>query len=228
VILPGRIHQTGVNAYRGQSAGCLGSEWEPSIDVTTAALEEPESVRRLYGDSSFGRMLLRARQLVESGTRCVTVNLFESLGDQITWDCHGDTACGPATLNDYQDRLCPEFDQAMAGLLDDLSQRGLLEETLVVATGEFGRTPRVNENYGRDHWTGCWSAMVAGAKTRPGQVIGASDAMASEPTERPVHPAELTATMLAWCGLDTESVTLNVDGEPYAPVSHPPLVELWS
>ena len=162
-------------------------------------------MRRLYGDTPFGRSLLRARQLVEQGTRCVTVNLFDSLGDRITWDCHGDKNCGPATLFDYQDRLCPEFDQAMSGLLDDLAQRGLLDDTLVIATGEFGRTPRVNDNMGRDHWPGCWSALVAGGKVCGGKIIGASDSTASEPIDRPVSPGEITATMLHWCGVDGAS-----------------------
>jgi hypothetical protein len=226
VILPKRLENTGVKAYRGQSSGSLGAEWDPTI-VSEAAEDEPESIRRLYGDSSFGRSLLKARQLVERGTRCVTVNLFSSLGDQITWDCHGDASCGPATLNDYQDRLCPEFDQAMSGLLDDLSQRGLLDETLVIATGEFGRTPRINDNFGRDHWTGCWSAMIAGGKISPGQAIGVSDSTASEPIDRPVSPGELTATMLAWNGVDTESATFDVSGKVYSIASHSPMIELW-
>lgn len=226
VILPKLVTGTGVTAYRGQQSGLLGSEWEPTLDQSQLA-EEPASIRRFYGETPFGRSLLRARQLVEQGTRCVTVNLFDSLDNQITWDCHGDERCGPATLFDYQDRLCPEFDQALSGLLDDLCQRGLLDDTLVIATGEFGRTPQVNENMGRDHWPNCWSAIVAGGKISGGKIIGASDSSASEPIDRPVAPGEITATLLNWCGVDGSSQTIEVGGHTMSLVPHSPLTELW-
>ncbi len=226
VILPRLVTNTGVHSYRGQQAGILGDDWQPFVDSSNAA-DETESIRRLYGDSTFGRSLLKARQLIERGTICVTVNLFDTLGDQITWDCHGDSGCGPATLFDYQDRLCPEFDRAMSGLLDDLAQRGLLDETLVIATGEFGRTPRVNENMGRDHWANCWSALVAGGNITKGSVIGASDSTASEPIDRPVSPCEIAATLLGWCGAETESHSIDTVGEVGPMTSHAPLMELW-
>lgn len=227
VIIPNPVGDTGVTAYRGQQAGILGSNWDPTI-ASVESPSEPESVRRMYGNSSFGRSLLKARQLVEQGTRCVTVNLFDSLGDRITWDCHGDKNCGPATLFDYQDKLCPEFDLAMSGLLDDLALRGLLDDTLVVATGEFGRTPRVNDAMGRDHWPGCWSALVAGGKVTGGTVIGASDSSASEPIDRPVDPGEITATLLNWCGVDGALESIEVDGHAFALVPQPPLSDLWA
>ena len=226
VMLPGLVTDTGVASYRGQSAGILGTEWDPQL-VSDELPVEPDSIRRLYGDSDFGRLLLQARQLVERGTRCVTVNLFDSLRDRLTWDCHGDKSCGPATLFDYQAQLCPEFDRAMSGLLDDLAQRGLLDETLVVATGEFGRTPQVNENVGRDHWPGCWSALVAGGKIAGGKVIGASNATASEPIDRPVDPGELTATLLNWCGVDGAARSFEIGGQSLPLVPHAPIAELW-
>lgn len=227
VILPKAISQTGATAYRGQQAGFLGEEWEPTIACVDSSIES-DAIRRLYGDTPFGRSLLKARQLVEQGTRCVTVNLFDCLGDRITWDCHGDKSCGPATLFDYQDRLCPEFDQAMSGLIDDLAQRGLLDETLIVATGEFGRTPRVNENMGRDHWPGCWSALVAGGRITGGAVIGNSDSSASEPVERPVSPGEITATLLNWCGVDGAAQLVEIDKRPTPLVPDAALSELWT
>ena len=226
VILPQLLADTGVATYRGQQAGLLGGEWEPQL-VTKELADEPESIRRMYGITDFGRLLLKARQLVEQGTRCVTVNLFDSLKERITWDCHGDKSCGPATLFDYQARLCPEFDQAMSGLLDDLSQRGMLDDTLVVATSEFGRTPYVNENMGRDHWPLCWSAMVAGGKVAGGKVIGSSDSSAAEPLDRPVEPGELTATLINWFGIDGASQSV-IYGENAIPlVPHIPVTELW-
>ena len=226
VILPQLLGDTGVATYRGQQAGILGSEWEPQL-ATKEPADEPESIRRMYGNTDFGRMLLKSRQLVEQGTRCVTVNLFDSLKDRITWDCHGDKNCGPATLFDYQAKLCPEFDQAMSGLLDDLSQRGMLEETLVIATSEFGRTPHVNENVGRDHWPQCWSAIVAGGKVSGGKVIGSSDSSAAEPLDRPVEPGELTATLLNWCGIDSLSQSVIFEKDTIPLIPHAPLNELW-
>lgn len=226
VILPGLLSGTGVNAYRGQEAGLLGTEWEPATQTADAHFES-DATRRLYGDTEFGRLLLKSRQLVESGTRCVTVNLFDHLHQRVTWDCHGDPHCGPATLNDYQSRLCPDFDRAMSGLLDDLGQRGLLDDTLVIAASEFGRTPHVNERLGRDHWTECFSAIVAGGRISGGRVIGASDASASQPTERPVALGELTATLLDWCGAATAHLTVTSDKTELPLVPHEKLAELW-
>ena len=226
IILPQLLGETGVASYRGQQAGILGSQWEPQT-ATKETTDEPESTRRMYGDTDFGRLLLKARQLVENGTRCVTVNLFDSLKDRITWDCHGDKNCGPATLFDYQAKLCPEFDQAMSGLLDDLSQRGILDDTLVIATSEFGRTPQVNENMGRDHWPHCWSAIVAGGKVAGGKVIGVSDSTAAEPLDRPIEPGELTATLLNWCGIDGASQSYLYEKEAISLVPHAAVTELW-
>jgi len=225
-ILPALLSGTGVNAYRGQEAGLLGSEWEPAI-VSSDVDSEPESIRRQYGESDFGRLLLKSRQLIERGTRCVTVNLFDSLHRRVTWDCHGDADCGPATVHDYQSRLCPQFDRALSGLLDDLAQRGRLEDTLVIATGEFGRTPQMNDRAGRDHWTGCWSGIVAGGKISGGQVIGASDATGSTPLDRPIHPGELTATLLDWCGVSLGSLSVTINKAECPLVPHEKLSELW-
>ncbi len=226
-LVNGPLSETGVRAYRGQQAGVLGSEWEPVVSTREPA-EEPEAIQRLYGGSDFGRLLLKSRQLVEQGTRCVTVNLFDSLHHRLTWDCHGDKHCGPATLMNYQDRLCPEFDRALAGLLDDLAQRGLLDDTLVIAAGEFGRTPKVNDNQGRDHWPGCWSGLIAGGRLTGGAVLGASDATACEPLDRPVSPGELTATLVAWCGIDVAPLKTTIDQTELPLIPFAPLSELWS
>ncbi len=225
-IVNGPLRETGVKAYRGQEAGVLGSEWEPAVS-TLELNEEPEAIQRLYGSTHFGRLLLKSRQLVEQGTRCVTVNLFDSLHQQLTWDCHGDKFCGPATLMNYQDRLCPEFDRALAGLLDDLAQRGLLEDTLVIATGEFGRTPKVNDNQGRDHWPGCWWGFVGGGKLPGGAVHGKRPATACEPLDRPVSPGELTATLVAWCGVNAAPLKTTIDKTELPLIPFTPLTELW-
>lgn len=230
VVLPRLLGSTGVNAWRGQAAGMLGSDFDPvSPTDGEAAHDEPESVRRQYGETGFGRMLLRARQLVECGVRCVTVNLFDTLAGQVTWDCHGRKPEAPATLYDYRDLLCPQFDRAVAGLLDDLEQRGLLEDTLVVATGEFGRTPYVNEFAGRDHWPGVWSALVAGGGTPAGRMIGASDPHGTAPVDRPIHLGELAATIYQSLGIDPQT-HLQGASEPADPplVEYRPVTELFA
>lgn len=214
VVLPNLLGDTGVNAYRGQLAGSIGSEFDPvsnapaeeaAGDERSAALEQTvisESDRRRYGDTRFGHLCRQARHLVESGVRCVTVNLFDHLNGNVTWDCHARKNESPATLFDYRDTLGPQFDRAVAALLDDLAERGMLDDTLVVATGEFGRTPRVNKQGGRDHWPGVWSAIVAGGGVQGGRAIGASDHHASAVTERPVTPAELVASVFHSIGID--------------------------
>jgi uncharacterized protein (DUF1501 family) len=161
---------------------------------------EPDRLRDAYGRTTFGQSCLLARRLVEAGVRLVTVNMFQTVFNQVTWDCHGSPPF--STLADYAAVLLPTFDSAFSSLIDDLDRRGLLETTLVVATGEFGRTPRLNAAGGRDHWPGVWSAALAGGGVRGGQVIGASDALGSEPAERPVTPPELVATLYRSLGLD--------------------------
>src|SRR5205823_5199809 len=116
-------------------------------------------------------------------------------------------------LGDYARELLPAFDRAFSALVDDLEARGLLASTLVVASGEFGRTPRINASGGRDHWPGAWSALMAGGGTAGGRVIGATDRIASEPVDRPVSPAELFATMADSLGLGPS------DGGPARPIA---------
>ena len=128
------------------------------------------TLRDRYGRNTFGQSCLLARRLVEGGVRLVTVNMFDTVFDEITWDCHADGGSLASTLDDYKDTLCPMFDRAYTALLDDLKQRGMLDNTLVVAMGEFGRTPQLNPRGGRDHWPGVWSVLFAGARRprRPG------------------------------------------------------------
>ncbi len=184
---------------------------------------ERPSTRDAYGRSSFGRSCLLARKLVESGVRVVVVNMFETVFGRPTWDAHGS---GPfATLDDYARELLPAFDRGFSALVDDLGSRGLLASTLVVASGEFGRTPRLNASGGRDHWPGAWSAVLAGGGTVGGRAIGATDAIGSEPVDRPVHPSELVATMTHALGLDGAARPLAGDG-PVA--TAPPIAEAFA
>lgn len=227
VVLPRLLRDTGTHSGCGQSAGSWGSDWNPVETSASVSSAEPDPIRRAYGENHFGRLLLQSRQLLEQGARCVTVNLFDTLHQRITWDCHGDVQCAPGTVFDYRDTLCPQFDRALSALMDDLRDRGLLNDTLIVATGEFGRTPQINEHSGRDHWPGCWSALVAGGGVTGGAVIGASDAIASMPIDRPVDPSELTATLLGWFGLDGRSVEITHEKATLPLLTAAPLTELW-
>jgi uncharacterized protein (DUF1501 family) len=175
---------------------------------------ESSSLRDRYGRNTFGQSCLLARRLVEAGVRLVTVNMFESVFDNLTWDCHADGGALSTTLDDYRTTLCPMFDAAYTALLGDLRQRGMSDNTLVLAMGEFGRTPELNPRGGRDHWPGCWTVLFSGAGVRGGQVVGSSDATASEPRDRPVAPAEIAATVYRGLGLDPAAHLPGPDGKP--------------
>ncbi len=138
----------------------------------------------------------------------MTVNMFTTVFNNVTWDCHGRQPF--SSLDDYATEVLPTFDRAFSALIDDLESRGLLDSTLVVATGEFGRTPKLNRSGGRDHWPACWSALLAGGGVRGGQVIGASDRHAAEPIDRPITPAALVATMAESLGIPVDHSTTDL------------------
>jgi len=179
-------------------------------DASRAAFaleKEPAALREAYGSHKFGQSALLARRLIEAGTRLLQVNWpregeYEVKGSPL-WDTHADNA------GRVKDVLCPQFDRTFATLVDDLHQRGLLDETLVVAMGEFGRTPKHNANGGRDHWGSVFSVVLAGAGTGGGQIIGASDRLGGQPHERPVRPADLAATIFHLLGMDPSSEFLD-------------------
>jgi uncharacterized protein (DUF1501 family) len=203
------------SAAFGQS---LAAEHEPLLTARARhAFEldaESAASRHAYGPSTFGQSCLLARRLVESGVRLVTVNMFETVFGKVTWDCHGSEPF--STLDDYARDLLPTLDQALSALLDDLHFRGLLDSTMVVATGEFGRTPRLNCAGGRDHWPGVWTALLAGGGVKGGQVVGASDSHAASPRDRPVTPRDLLATMSRGLGVLPGSHVQNAAGESVA------------
>lgn len=191
-----------MDIFNQQAASLLQSgKAAEAFDLT----KEPDSVRERYGRHSWGQSHLLARRLVEAGTRFVTtVN-----GPSIKWDTHKDN------FNLLKNTLVPPMEQAYAALLDDLEERGLLDTTLVVWMGEFGRSPKINEDGGRDHWPSCYSVLMAGGGIRGGQVIGASDSTGAVPKERPTTPADIHATMYAALGYDFRSITFpSSDGRP--------------
>jgi hypothetical protein len=189
---------------------------------------EAGELRQRYGSNTFGQSCLLARRLVERGVRLVTVNMFDSVFDNLSWDCHADGGSLATTLTDYRDTLCPMFDRAYATLLDDLAQRGLLANTLVLAMGEFGRTPELNPRGGRDHWPGVWSMLFAGAGVRGGQVVGSSDAHGAEPRDRPVRPAQVAATVYRLLGIDPAMQLQTPDGRAVSLTDAAPIDELFS
>ncbi|QDU92579.1 DUF1501 domain-containing protein [Lignipirellula cremea] len=171
---------------------------------------EPPAVRERYGRNTVGQCCLLARRLLEQGAPFVTVN-------HRGWDTHEDLA---TRLKDgYKGArvpvgLAPSLDRALSALVDDLKDRGLLEETLVVVMGEFGRTPKLNLRGGRDHWPRVFSAAVAGGGVRGGQVIGASDRTGESPQDRPVTPADLVCTLYTLLGIDLGHTFTTADGRP--------------
>ncbi|MEZ6048330.1 MAG: DUF1501 domain-containing protein [Planctomycetaceae bacterium] len=169
--------------------------------------KEPENLRERYGKTKFGQSLLMARRLVEKGIPLVTVNWDDDTRfDKVSphWDTHHDN------FKKLKEGLCPVFDRAYSALVADLADRGLLEDTLVVALGEFGRTPRIGlitqngmtEPTGRDHWPHAFTSLVAGGGVRGGQVYGATNKTAGYVDDKPVTPADLSATILHHLGLD--------------------------
>lgn len=226
VMLPTPIGNTGLNVGHGQTAGFLGATLEPYLDERFTHRLSPAD-RERYGKTAFGDACARSRQLVEEGARCVVVNMFETVYDRVTWDCHADRHSLSSTLDDYRRTLCPTFDQAFATLVDDLHGRGLLDETLVVAMGEFGRTPRLNAQGGRDHWPGCWSIVLAGGGVRGGQVIGASDRHAAELASRPVTCGEVVASIYHAMGVPPATQIMLPDRRTAPLVEAAPIHELF-
>jgi Protein of unknown function (DUF1501) len=189
--------------------------------------QEPETVRRKYGMNKFGQSCLLARRMVERGVRFVTINMFETVFDEITWDIHGSAPFTPITA--YRDIVGPWFDHGYSALLSDLHERGMLENTLVVAMGEFGRTPKINPAGGRDHWPQCWTITFAGGGVKGGQVVGSSDEIGAYPKDRPVTPAEVAATIYHALGIDLEHEFPGPQGRPIPVVDYgvKPIMELF-
>jgi hypothetical protein len=169
---------------------------------------EPVALRERYGDHRFGRSLLMARRLVDSGVSLVAVH-FNEMTVCDGWDTHSKNFEG------LQSELLPMVDQSLSALLEDLDQRGLLDETLVLCLGEFGRTPKINANAGRDHWGPCSTTFVAGGGLRMGQVVGASDKIGAFPTTEPIPPVDVHATMFHALGLEPHQIISDPFGRPF-------------
>ena len=181
----------------------MKSEQEQAYNILTSrrladafeVQKESEQVREKYGRHTTGQSLLLARRLVEVGVPVVQVNI----GNAQNWDNHGNI------FPTLKDRLLPPLDKGLAALLADLEERGMLEDTFVVLIGEFGRTPKVNNKAGRDHWGPCFSALFAGGGVQGGRVIGESDPHGGYPVKKPFSPEDFGATVYSVLGIDPES-----------------------
>ena len=170
--------------------------------------EDPK-LRDRYGRNKLGQSVLLARRLVEAGVRFVTVYDGQHNGQTANWDSHENV------FGRLKNDLAPPADQSFAALIKDLGNRGLLEETLVIAMGEFGRTPKINGNAGRDHWPNCYSVVLAGGGVRGGRTYGASDKVGAYPDSDAVSPGDLAATLFWRFGLDPVREIVDLTGRPY-------------
>jgi len=196
------------DAFHRQAFNILSS---PATARAFNLASEPAVVRARYGATEFGQRCLLARRLAEAGVPIVNVHFCHTPNG--SWDTHGQH------FRQMKDFLCPTFDQAFSALVEDLDQRGLLTQTLVLATAEFGRTPRVNTSAGRDHWPWVYSIALAGAGTRPGIVYGASDGIAAHPTSNPHDPRDLAATVYHLLGVPEETLIYDQTNRPHALVA---------
>ncbi len=216
-----RIDQAGTptnyDLFRQRAYALVTSErTRQALDIR----REPAPLRDRYGRHLFGQATLMARRLVEAGVRFVTVH-YDCV-DGYSWDSHRNS-------DDVKKQLLPTFDQAYAALITDLQERGLLDETLVVATGEMGRTPRANPQWGRDHWSTLFSTVVAGGGIVGGRVYGKSDKEAAYAVENPVSPEDLAATIYHALGIDPELRVPDAQNRPTAIVEGGvPITALWS
>jgi uncharacterized protein (DUF1501 family) len=195
---------------------------------------EPVTVRERYGRTPFGQSLLLARRLIEAGVPLVTVYYTNATprrpGCSISWDTHEDN------FPDLKNKLLPDLDHALSALLEDLYQRGLLTETLVIAAGEFGRTPKVGQrttdagatSNGRDHWTKVYTVLWAGGGVHGGLVYGASDKNAASPALWPVTPAALAASLYHALGVDPRVELYDRQGRPHALSIGEPILPLFA
>ena len=166
--------------------------------------QEPVAVRDRYGRHAFGQSCLLARRLIEAGVPVVQANM----GRVQNWDSHGDL------FKRLKNDLLPPLDNGVSALLDDMSERGLLEDTMVMMIGEFGREPKINKQAGREHWAPCFCGLFAGAGVRGGQVVGKSDKNAAYPSTTPYSPDDIGATVYSVLGVDPHAEVTDRLGRP--------------
>ncbi len=215
----------GLDEYYRKAIGMLSS---PRVRAAFDLAAEREPLRESYGRHTYGQSCLLARRLVEAGVRFVTIYFSSNIGGQSTtgggWDTHGfnNTRMYPI-VEKYH---LPITDQTLPVFLDDLDSRGLLEETLVVWMGEFGRTPKINANQSRDHWPQCYTVLLAGGGLKRGFAYGASDSRAEYPARDLVRPDDLASTMYYLLGIDPHTEVMDASSRPLLIADGKPILDL--
>lgn len=213
------VAERAMNIYQERALQLLRSQRvRQAFDLS----RETGQLRERYGRNRLGQSLLLARRLVQAGVRFVNVNDKIHNGQLANWDSHQNNFAR------LKDDLLPPADQALATLIEDLDERGLLESTLVVALAEFGRTPLINRNAGRDHWPDCFSIVLAGGGVRGGAVYGSSDRIGAHPASDPVTPGDLAATLYWRFGINPATEVRDVIGRPFRLAEGQPLRRLFS
>ncbi|HVW38835.1 MAG TPA: DUF1501 domain-containing protein, partial [Pirellulales bacterium] len=200
----------GLDGFKAQALEMVaGDRVREAFDLN----RESPRLRDRYGRHLYGQSALLARRLIEAGTRCVTINTGY-------WDHHNDIEQG------LEEQLAP-LDAAIGGLVEDLEQRGLLDDVAIFCAGEFGRTPLINGHAGRDHWANCFSVLLGGGGLKGGQIIGASEPRGGNVSERPVSPHDLLATLYHTLGIPLDTHFNDASGRPTSIVNTGrPLLEL--
>jgi hypothetical protein len=202
--VPRTIEQAGLRSWGRNYQQAYDLLMEPTARAAFDLTREPPAVRARYGRTVFGQSALLARRLVEAGVPYVQLNYSRhpeaiTPGFEFGWDTH------IYNFELLQDQHCPTFDRAFTALLDDLHERGLIDDTLLVCMGEFGRTPKINNRASRDHWTRCYFSLWAGAGLTTGRVLGASDRLGENPLNDPVTPLMVGTTILELAGIDAQT-----------------------
>jgi uncharacterized protein (DUF1501 family) len=199
--------------HRQQAVAVLAN---PKVRAAFDVEQADAKTLERYGKNKFGLSLLMAYRLVDAGVSLVQVNL----GKNSSWDTHR------RNFVNLKENLLPYLDRGVAALLDDLHTSGLLDSTLVVMTGEFGRTPKINKDAGRDHWGPAMTVLFAGGGVRGGNVLGSTDRIAAYPTSDPQTPENLAATIYHTLGIPHTTIWSDVDGRPYELYSGDPISRL--
>jgi hypothetical protein len=213
--LPGRVEQAAVS--RDRAVRLLAN---PDVSKLFDIQKEPERVRTRYGRHLLGQSLLLARRLVEGGVNFVTCFDGQTNGQDANWDSH-------EKLFPRHRQLIPPADEALSALIEDLGARGLLDTTLVLAVGEFGRTPKINGNRGRDHWPYCYTAVLAGGGVTGGALFGSSDKIGGRPATDPVTPADVAATIFWRFGIDPATEVRDQTDRPFRLSEGEPIRQLF-
>lgn len=199
----------------------------PASKMAFELKHEPDKLRDRYGRNTLGQSCLMARRLIEGGSRCVTVNHFDTVFGLTCWDMHADGGSLNNTYLDYERHLCPQFDQAFTALIGDLEQRGMLQSTVVAVLSEFGRTPGINPRGGRDHYPAAWANFVCGGNFRGGQVVGSSDKTGAAPIEG-IEPPRVLASLYHGMGVDLDTTMMpGPGGRPIRFIEAEPIRQLF-